>query len=98
MPEIFVTLNDSSSSETLIESTLERVSGGLFSILLTLGGQPPLIYASKGTAAESLGEKLDTRIKNYLINAKTSYLGSLTELGVEDTLQRPCKRMIFTIV
>lgn len=89
MPETFVTVNDAASSDTLIDSTLEHVSSGVFSVLLTLAGQPPLIYASKGTAAESLGEKIDTKIRNYLINSKTSYLGSQGDIGVEDSLQRP---------
>jgi hypothetical protein len=90
MPETFLTLNDASSSDTLIDTTLEHVSGALFSTLLALGGQPPLIYAAKGTAAESLGEKIDTRIRNYLVNGKTSFLGaSSADVRVEDTLQRP---------
>lgn len=90
LPDTYVALNDARSSEALIESTLDHVSSSLFSVLLTLEGQPPLIYASKGTSAELLGEKLETRIRNYLLNAKTSYLGTHSELAIEDSLQRPC--------
>lgn len=92
MADTFVTLNDAHSSDTLIETTLDRVSAGLFSVLLTLGGQPPLIYAHKGTSAELLGEKIDTRIRDYLLNTKASYLGIHSESMVEDSLQRPCNR------
>lgn len=91
MRDTFVTLSDSHSSDALIEATLDRVSAGLFSVLLTHGGQPPLIYAHKGTSAELLGEKIDTRIRDYLLNTKTSYLGFHSELMVEDSLQRPRK-------
>ncbi len=55
------------------------------------GGQPPLIYAAKGTSAEGLAEKVDTRIRNYLLNAKTSVLGNPADLAIEDSLQRPRK-------
>ena len=90
-PDAFVTLNKANSSEHLIDSTIDQVAASLFSVLLTFGGQPPLIYSAKGTAAQSLGEKLDMRIRNYLGNAKTPYLGGTdgNEVTVEDSLQRP---------
>lgn len=91
LPDAFVALNDTASSEALIEHTLDHISAALFSVLLTMGGQPPLIYAAKGTSAEGLAEKVDTRIRNYLLNAKTSVLGNPADLAIEDSLQRPRK-------
>lgn len=90
MSDTYIALNDSQSSDALVDSTLDRVSNSLFSVLLTLGGQPPLIYATKGTSAEFVAEKLETRIRDYMVNAKTSYLGTQQELAIEDSLQRPC--------
>lgn len=94
MPDTYAILNKSSSSQSLIDATLDHISASLFSMLLTMGGQPPLIFASKGTSAEYLGEKLDTRIKNYLVNAKTSYLGTQHDITIEDSLQRPCTYIV----
>lgn len=90
-PEAFVTIQDATSSEAVIEGCLEAMASGLFSVLLTGsggGGQPPLIYAMRGTAAEALGERLERRIRTHLLNTKG---GSTSSSGasVRDSLQRP---------
>lgn len=86
-------LNSSTSKEELVEGCLDSISLSLFSSLLTLGGQAPLIYAAgKGSSADMLGEKLEGRIKTYMLNFKTCYLGiDGADASVEDSLQRPCK-------
>lgn len=89
MPDAFLTLNKAGTLDGEMDALMDRMSMGVFSSLLTLGGQAPLIYSSKGTSAELLGEKLDQRIRNYMANFKTNILGSGDVSSVEDSLQRP---------
>lgn len=88
-PGCFQKLNNPKSSDSEIEGILEQVTAGLFSVMLTMGGQVPVICASKGTAAEMIGSKLEKKLKNHLLNTRSTNLGesNFGELAVG--LQRP---------
>lgn len=88
-PNCFQKLNDPKSSDSQIEGLLEQVSAGLFSVMLTMGGQVPIICASKGTAAEMVGSKLEKKLKNHLLNTRSTNLGESNFGESAVGLQRP---------
>jgi len=54
-----------------MSSRLEAIVDGLFSVLVTYG-QVPVIRTPKGGAAESIGEKLDKKIRDNLRDHRSS--------------------------
>lgn len=88
MSNTFQALNGPNANEGEIEGLLDRITGSLFSVFLSLGGQCPVICASKGTAAEMIGSKLDKRLKTHLANMQSNVIGE-SNLGETTSLQRP---------
>lgn len=86
--DAFRLLNAASSSEKEIEGFLDSLAAGLFSVLLTIGGPCPLLCASKGTAAEMLGQRVERRLRSHLTNVQAGG-GLLGEAQMGDGMQRP---------
>lgn len=86
--DAFRLLNAAASTEREIEAFLDGLAASLFSVLLTAGGPCPLICASKGTAAEMLGLRLERRLRSHLTNVQAGG-GLLGEAQMGDGLQRP---------
>ncbi|KAF7436427.1 Vesicle trafficking between the ER and Golgi [Pleurotus ostreatus] len=64
-------LNSPSSSEQDIEDEIERIATGLFSAVVTMG-HVPIIRCPRGNAAEMVGKKLETKIRDALLSASRS--------------------------
>lgn len=88
MPNMFHALNSNQTTDVEIDGILDRVASSLFSVFLTMGGQPPLICASSKSAAEMVGRKLEKRMRSHMTNIQSSILGEST-LGETSSLQRP---------
>ncbi|KAI9444621.1 SLY1 protein [Lactarius indigo] len=86
----YAILNSPSSTEQQIESEIERVASGLFSVIATMG-QVPIIRAPRGNAAEMIAKKVETKIRDSIITASRSQGTSpfSQEPGVLTTLHRP---------
>ncbi|KAJ8503388.1 hypothetical protein ONZ45_g10904 [Pleurotus djamor] len=61
-------LNSPSSTEEEIEAEIERIATGLFSAIVTLG-HVPIIRCPKGNAAEMVGKKLESKIRDALLSS-----------------------------
>ncbi|KAN0117945.1 SLY1 protein [Russula decolorans] len=84
-------LNSPSSAEDQIESEIERIANGLFSVVATMG-QVPIIRAPRGNAAEMIAKKVETKIRDSIITASRSQGSSSLfsqEPGGLSSLQRP---------
>jgi len=79
--DVYYKLNQ--SDEASIEALMEQMAESLFGMLLTFGGQPPLMLCSKGTAAEGVGLKLNQRLRDRLAGTKNASPNAI------DSLQRP---------
>lgn len=75
MSEAFSILNSSQTSEHEVDRVLDSICSGLFSVLLTIGGQCPVICASRGTAAGIAGSKLEKKIRSHLTNIQSNIIG-----------------------
>lgn len=74
IPDAFSIINCSGSSEDSMEPIIEKCANGLFSVLLSQGGSPPIICSVKSSAAESVAARLDVRIRDHLGNIKSQLL------------------------
>ncbi|KAI9260722.1 Sec1-like protein [Phascolomyces articulosus] len=81
--EVFVNLNNPSAAETLIDETVDRTVNGLFSVIVTMG-VIPIIRCPRGNAAEMIANKLDSKLRDHLMNSRTNLFSDSTS-----NLQRP---------
>lgn len=90
-------LNDPKSPEHLIESEIDRIANGLFSVIVTLG-QVPFIRCPRGNAAEMVAKKLEVLIRDALVSGTRTATsnGAIFPLDANgySALQRPRKPSI----
>ncbi|KAG2224674.1 hypothetical protein INT45_007919 [Circinella minor] len=82
--EVFVNLNNPSAAETLIDETVDRTVNGLFSVIVTMG-VIPIIRCPRGNAAEMIANKLDSKLRDHLMNSRTNLFSD----NSSSNLQRP---------
>ncbi|CAE6432602.1 unnamed protein product [Rhizoctonia solani] len=61
----YALLNSPKATEEDIESEVDRIASGLFSVIVTLG-QVPYIRSPRGNAAEMVARKLESKIRDHL--------------------------------
>lgn len=64
-------LNNPRTTETQIEDMTSRIASGLFSVIATLGSVP-VIRCPKGTVAEAIALKLDSQLRDHLMNSRAN--------------------------
>ncbi|KAJ3297368.1 Vesicle trafficking between the ER and Golgi [Borealophlyctis nickersoniae] len=62
-------LNDPTSSDSSIEGLTDRIVASLFSALVTMG-VVPVIRAPRGNAAAQVATKLNSRLRDHVMNAR----------------------------
>ncbi|MQM02498.1 hypothetical protein Taro_035262 [Colocasia esculenta] len=83
--DAYVQLNDPSAGDREIEGIVERIAGGLFCVLATLG-VVPVIRCARGGPAEMVASALDSRLRDHLV-VKNNLFSEGGNLG--STFQRP---------
>jgi hypothetical protein len=63
----YFTLNSRTTAESVIDSTIDRIVGGLFAVAVTMGSIP-IIRCPKGNAAEMIAKRLDRKLRDYVLN------------------------------
>ncbi|KAI9494686.1 Sec1-like protein [Zychaea mexicana] len=81
--EVFVNLNNPSAAETLIDETVDKTVNALFSVVVTMG-VIPIIRCPRGNAAEMIANKLDSKLRDHLMNSRTNLFSESSS-----SLQRP---------
>ncbi|KAL0907948.1 hypothetical protein M5K25_022407 [Dendrobium thyrsiflorum] len=83
--DIYVQLNDPSAGDQEIEGILEKIAGGLFCVLVTLG-VVPVIRCASGGPAQMVAAALDTRLREHLVTKNNLF----SESGaLVSSFQRP---------
>ncbi|KAF3787703.1 SEC1 family transport protein [Nymphaea thermarum] len=82
---VYVQLNDPSAGEAEIEAIMDRIVGGLFCVLVTLG-VVPIIRCARGGPAEMVATALDARLREHLVS-KNNLFAEGGNLGASH--QRP---------
>ncbi|CAO3652312.1 unnamed protein product [Cunninghamella blakesleeana] len=85
-PDVFINLNNPSAPESLIDDTIDRTVNSLFSVIVTLG-VIPIIRCPRGNAAEMIANKLDSKLRDHLMNSRTNLFSENANTSIN--LQRP---------
>lgn len=83
--DIYVQMNDPSAGEPEIQGLVDRIVGGLFCVLATLG-VVPVIRCARGGPAAMVAEALDAKIRDHLITKNNLFSESG---GLASSFQRP---------
>ncbi|CCF59603.1 hypothetical protein KAFR_0H01940 [Kazachstania africana CBS 2517] len=84
MSNTYSLLNNPSSTEESINAICNEVAEGLFNTVITTQSIP-ILRAPKGGPAETVAEKLGNKLRDYVINTKTS---STSVLPGNDSIER----------
>ncbi|KAF1931388.1 Sec1-like protein [Didymella exigua CBS 183.55] len=71
MKGAYHTLNSGQTSDQELDSVVDRIVSGLFSVVVTMG-VVPIIRCPKGGAAEDICAKLDRKLRDHILNSKTN--------------------------
>ncbi|KAM4057500.1 sec1 family protein [Hirsutella rhossiliensis] len=62
-------LNSAKTSDEELDSVVDRIVSGLFSVVVTMG-VIPIIRCPKGAAAEMVAARLDRKLRDHILNSK----------------------------
>ena len=85
-------INDVHSTENVLEELTDRIVSSLFSVVITMG-VIPVIRCEKGSVAEAVATKLDSKLRDHLLNSKSNISNDLSG----QSLSRPRKYLQFDI-
>lgn len=88
MPKYFYKFNNPRVTEDEIELYVERISSGLLSAIIT-SEAIPIIRCPQGGAAEMIATLLDSKLRDYLNNARGVTNGSIATGGALNVNKRP---------
>ncbi|KAK3709089.1 Vesicle trafficking between the ER and Golgi [Vermiconidia calcicola] len=87
--ETYWTMNSAQTSDDDLDSNIDRIVSGLFSVSVTMG-TIPIIRCPKGGAAETIAAKLDRKLRDHILNAKDNlFSGSRSGTGQSTASSRP---------
>ena len=78
IPNTYSLLNNPSTTEETINTLCEKVADGLFNTVITTN-TIPVIRAPVGGPAEIIAEKLGSKLRDYVINTRSSITGSSSQ-------------------
>lgn len=78
--DVYRICNDPSSSDAVIEATIDRVVTSLFSVFATLG-DVPIIRFPRGNAAAMVAERLDARLRSHLSSTRNNLFDEGSHAG-----------------
>ncbi|KAI7881626.1 Sec1-like protein [Lichtheimia hyalospora FSU 10163] len=81
--QVFVTLNNPGAPESLIDETIDKAVNSLFSVIVTMG-VIPIIRCPRGNAAEMIATKLDSKLRDHVMNSRANLFSNSSS-----NLQRP---------
>ncbi|CDR44112.1 CYFA0S13e03664g1_1 [Cyberlindnera fabianii] len=84
---VYSRFNSARASEEEINNLAEEVANGLFDAIITMG-DVPIIRCQTGGPAQLVAEKLDQRLRDYVITTKTTSSGDYSQRFVLILLDR----------
>lgn len=68
-------LNSAKTNDEELDHVVDKIVGGLFSVVVTMG-VIPIIRCPKGAAAEMIAGKLDRKLRDHVLNSKDNLFSS----------------------
>jgi sec1 family domain-containing protein 1 len=76
--EAYWTLNSAKPTDADVDSTIDRIVSGLFSVSVTMGSIP-IIRCPQGGAAQDIAAKLDRKLRDHVLNSKDNLFSSANQ-------------------
>jgi sec1 family domain-containing protein 1 len=76
----FHLLNNPTTPESKIEAIVETITNALFSAVVTFGNVP-IIKCPKGNVAEAVAKRLDSKLRDNIINSRANLFGEKLHLS-----------------
>ncbi|KAM3439946.1 hypothetical protein MY4824_002453 [Beauveria thailandica] len=81
-------LNSAKTSDEQLESVVDRIVSGLFSVIVTMG-VIPIIRCPKGAAAEMVAQRLDRKLRDHILNSKDNLFSNSRSAAASTPQSRP---------
>ncbi|KAL8908458.1 MAG: hypothetical protein Q9171_005446 [Xanthocarpia ochracea] len=94
--ETYWTLNSAKAKDEEIDTLVERIVSGLFSVVVTMG-VIPIIRCPRGGAAEMIAAKLDRKLRDHILNSKDNLFSNQGQRS-SSTSATPSSRPVLVIV
>lgn len=94
--EAYWTLNSAKPADAEVDSTIDRIVSGLFSVSVTMGSIP-IIRCPQGGAAQDIAAKLDRKLRDHVLNSKDNLFSNANQAQVATTYL-PTSRPVLIIV
>ncbi|KAI4259245.1 MAG: hypothetical protein L6R42_004665 [Xanthoria sp. 1 TBL-2021] len=94
--ETYWTLNSANAKDEEIDTLVERIVSGLFSVVVTMG-VIPIIRCPRGGAAEMIAAKLDRKLRDHILNSKDNLFSTQGQRS-STTGGTPSSRPVLVIV
>jgi sec1 family domain-containing protein 1 len=94
--EAYWTLNSARATDAEVDSTIDRIVSGLFSVSVTMGSIP-IIRCPQGGAAQDIAAKLDRKLRDHVLNSKENLFSSANQ-AQGSTTYIPSSRPVLIIV
>lgn len=76
--EAYWTLNSAKATDAEVDSSIDRIVSGLFSVSVTMGSIP-IIRCPQGGAAQDIAAKLDRKLRDHVLNSKDNLFSSANQ-------------------
>ncbi|KAF2840011.1 Sec1-like protein [Patellaria atrata CBS 101060] len=76
--ETYWSMNSAQTSDEQLDSSIDSIVSGLFSVVVTMGSIP-IIRCPKGGAAEMIAAKLDRKLRDHILNSKDNLFSNATQ-------------------
>ena len=76
--EAYWTLNSAKATDADVDSSIDRIVSGLFSVSVTMGSIP-VIRCPQGGAAQDIAAKLDRKLRDHVLNSKDNLFSSANQ-------------------
>lgn len=77
-PETYWTMNSAKTTDEQMDSSIDRIVSGLFSVAVTMG-VVPIIRAPKAGAAEQIATQLDRKLRDHVLQSKDNLFSSSSQ-------------------
>ncbi|KAI4140004.1 MAG: hypothetical protein L6R39_006004 [Caloplaca ligustica] len=97
--ETYWALNSANAKDEEIDTLVERIVSGLFSVVVTMGAIP-IIRCPRGGAAEMIAAKLDRKLRDHILNSKDNLFSGQGQgsWGSAPATMTPTSRPVLVIV
>jgi sec1 family domain-containing protein 1 len=94
--EAYWTLNSAKATDAEVDSSIDRIVSGLFSVSVTMGSIP-IIRCPQGGAAQDIAAKLDRKLRDHVLNSKDNLFSGANQAQASVTYL-PSSRPVLVIV